>query len=364
MSSARAIRSVFEGKKVLVTGHTGFKGSWLSEWLVRLGAKVTGLSLPGEYRLFDQMNLAKRINDRRGDICDLFTINEIIYQTEPDFVFHLAAQALVRASYTNPLKTHATNVLGTANLLESMRIFGGACVVVCVTTDKVYRNRETDYAYREDDPLGGHDPYSASKAAAEIVIASYRDSFFSAGHPVRVASARAGNVIGGGDWAQDRLVPDCIRALEKKESIAVRNPDSTRPWQHVLEPLGGYLTLATALRLNPENSKLAGAFNFGPGLSSNRSVHDLVAEILKHWPGASWNAPDPTAPHEAGRLNLATDKALHLLGWKPAWDFEKTVARTVDWYQGQANGSDAVELCREQIEAYERASVASTKSSS
>jgi CDP-glucose 4,6-dehydratase len=261
----------------------------------------------------------------------------------------------VRVSYREPLDTYATNVAGIAHVLDSCRGLTNPCAVVCITTDKVYRNREIDYAYGEDDPLGGYDPYSASKAAAEIVIASYRDSFFPAGHPVRIASARAGNVIGGGDWAEDRLVPDCMRALKKGETIAVRNPGSTRPWQHVLEPLGAYLVLAEALQREPENAALASAFNFGPGADSNRPVRDLVAEIFKHWPGKSRHASDPSSPHEAGKLSLAIDKAHRLLGWKPVWSFEETIRRTVDWYRRHGAGASAAELCREQIELYRAA---------
>jgi CDP-glucose 4,6-dehydratase len=224
--------------------------------------------------------------------------------------------------------------------------------VICVTSDKCYRNHEQDQAYREDDPLGGHDPYSASKAAAEIVVASYRDSFFPADSAVRVASVRAGNVIGGGDWAEDRLVPDCIRALQKGEVILVRNPGSTRPWQHVLEPLSGYLTLAAALAREGSNSELCSAFNFGPAHGSTRSVRDLVAAILRHWPGKWQEAVNAAAPHEASKLNLAIDKAARLLKWKPVWSFDETVAQTVSWYRQNFAGGGAWDLTRAQIRKY------------
>ena len=352
----RAFRSAFEGKKVFVTGHTGFKGSWLSAWLVHLGADVTGFSLPGEMWLFDQLGLAKKISDQRGDIRDFPALQAAVAAAQPDFIFHLAAQSLVRVSYRQPVETYATNVLGTTHLLEACRALKNSCAVVCITTDKVYQNREWLHAYREDDPLGGHDPYSASKAAAEIVIASYRDSFFGPGSSVRLASARAGNVIGGGDWAEDRLVPDCVRALEKQQTVPMRNPASTRPWQHVLEPLHGYLTLAAALAADPADRALQSAFNFGPGLESNRTVRDLVAEILKHWPGEAKDISDPSAPHEAGKLNLATEKAFHLLGWQAAWSFPETVKKTVDWYRRHAAGASAWELCADQLKAYARAS--------
>lgn len=352
----RAFRSAFEGKKVFLTGHTGFKGSWLSAWLAQLGAEVTGLSLPGEYLLFDELNLAKKLDDLRGDIRDLATIRDAIEKTQPDFIFHLAAQAIVRTSYQQPLETYATNVMGTANLLEACRSLKKSCAVVCVTSDKCYRNNESGRAYGEDDPLGGHDPYSASKAAAEIVIGSYRDSFFLANGPVGLASARAGNVIGGGDWAEDRIVPDCIRALQKKESIAVRNPASIRPWQHVLEPLSGYLCLAAALSADPEHRVIQSGFNFGPSLESDRTVEELVAALLKHWPGKWRNTSDASAPHEAVRLSLATDKASRLLGWQPAWSFEETVKITIDWYRRHSEGTNAWELCIDQIKDYEKSS--------
>ncbi len=342
----------FSGKKIFLTGHTGFKGSWLSAWLTQLGAQVTGFSLPGEAPLFDQLGLGKKLQDLRGDIRDLPALQKAVAAAQPDIVFHLAAQALVRASYRQPVETYAVNVMGTAHLLEACRQLENPATVIGVTTDKCYQNREWLHAYREEDPLGGHDPYSASKAAAEIVIASYRDSFFGAESPVRLASARAGNVIGGGDWAEDRLVPDCMRALQKGERIRVRNPESTRPWQHVLEPLSGYLTLASVLAREPHNRALASAFNFGPQVSSNRSVRQLVEAILQHWPGLSEEIAETGAVHEAGKLNLAIDKAFHLLSWQPVWSFDETVQKTVEWYRQVGEGANAVAVTAAQIESY------------
>ena len=318
------------------------------------GAQVTGFSLPAldEPSLFEQLKLAKKVNDLRGDIRDLPTLQKALVAARPEFVFHLAAQPLVRASYRQPLETYAVNVMGTAHLLEACRSLPDRCAVLCITTDKCYLNRECHHAYVEDDSLGGHDPYSASKAAAEIVIASYRASFFPHQGPVRVASVRAGNVIGGGDWAEDRLVPDCIRALRKGEVIRVRNPESTRPWQHVLEPLSGYLVLAAALAAEQAEPALASAFNFGPCADANRPVRDLVAALLHHWPG-EWRAePDAGAPHEAGLLNLNIEKASRLLDWQPLWSFEKTVEQTVAWYRRHAQGAAAWDLTAEQIDSY------------
>ena len=352
----------FSGKRVLITGHTGFKGSWLSEWLMGLGAEVSGFALPAPTSpaLFHQLQLQERLARHEiGDIRDLDRVCDFVQKVEPDFVFHLAAQPLVRLSYSQPLETYSTNIMGTANVLEALRLAARPCSVVAVTTDKCYENREWLHAYREEDAMGGYDPYSASKGAAELVISSYRRSFFSASSGIRVASARAGNVIGGGDWALDRILPDCIRALCKGEAIPVRNKTATRPWQHVLEPLSGYLRLATALsfdgpsRIAPETFQ--SAFNFGPSLESNQTVHSLVLEILKNWPGRWEDKSDPSAPHEAEKLNLATDKAFHLLNWTPAWSFEEAVRHTVCWYQSSQafqSGEEFRRLTREQISAY------------
>ena len=272
LNTKNVFGGAFRGKRIFLTGHTGFKGAWLSEWLLGLGAEVTGFSLPPTTSpcLFEQLNLHARLNHFEGDIRDGGFLSKAIYDSDPDFVFHLAAQALVRDSYEKPEETFTVNAMGTLHLLEALRKLQKPCTAVLVTTDKCYENREWIYGYREEDKLGGHDPYSASKAAAEIIIHSYRASFFQ-NHPVRIASARAGNVIGGGDWAKDRIVPDCIRALQAAQPIPVRNKIATRPWQHVLEPLSGYLWLAAALSnpalVNSSGDKLASAFNLGPGMN-------------------------------------------------------------------------------------------------
>ncbi|MEY4488724.1 MAG: hypothetical protein RIQ79_1232 [Verrucomicrobiota bacterium] len=329
----------YRGKRVLITGHTGFKGAWLAEWLIQLGAEVTGFALPPptEPSLYNQLGLGSRLHHVAGDIRDLAAVRAVVAAARPDFIFHLAAQPLVRLSYEQPVETYATNIMGTVNVLEAVRLAARPCSVVIVTTDKCYENREWVHGYREEDAMGGYDPYSSSKGAAELVVSAYRRSYFSGPDAViRVASARAGNVIGGGDWALDRIVPDCIRALVAGNAIPVRNKVATRPWQHVLEPLSGYLWLGACLaspKLSPFHAKLASAFNFGPALASNRTVAELVQEILKHWPGEWVDKSDPSAVHEAKLLNLATDKAHHFLGWAPAWPFAETVARTVGWYR-------------------------------
>jgi CDP-glucose 4,6-dehydratase len=354
----------FRSKTVWVSGHTGFKGSWLTQWLLELGARVTGFSLPPPTRpaLFEQLELEDRINHQTADVRNLAAVTESIQAAQPDYVFHLAAQPLVRLSYEIPVETYDTNVMGTIHVLEALRTLEKPCMAVFITSDKCYENREWLYGYREEDALGGRDPYSSSKGAAEIAVSAWRRSFFSE-HPVRVASARAGNVIGGGDWAADRIVPDCIRALQENQPITVRNPASTRPWQHVLEPLSGYLWLA-ALLASPHDGQirpevLCSAFNFGPLHEANRTVGELVREVLKHWPGRSEDKGIAAgAVHEAGLLKLSTDKAYAMLGWSPTWDFRTTVAQTVKWYQ-QANATSESAAIRrmtqEQIEAYSAA---------
>ena len=374
---------VYNGKRVLVTGHTGFKGSWLCEWLLVLGAAVHGYALepPTKPSLFKQLKLAKRIKSHTiGDVRDLDSLVRTMRRVRPDFVFHLAAQPLVRLSYEKPVDTFETNVMGTVNVLEAARrVFGRtqfghqhsgysdfghqrSChsdsghqvSIICITTDKCYENKETKRPYREDDPMGGFDPYSCSKGCDELLIASYRRSFFgSPDSPVWVASARAGNVIGGGDWAKDRIVPDCMRSLSKGEAIPVRNKVSTRPWQHVLEPLGGYLTLGAALNSRMRFDDYAGGFNFGPDPKDNRTVKELVEEILK-WRHGKWvDRGDPHAVHEAGLLNLDIRKARRILGWKPRWNFSETVRQTVGWYSAIENGADPVETTQRQIEDYD-----------
>ena len=345
------------GRRVLLTGHTGFKGSWLALWLSELGAHVTGVGLAPDTNphLFAQLQLERRLQrDHLVDIRDAQLLAEIVAACEPEVVLHLAAQPLVRRSYRDPLGTWGTNVQGSLNLLEALKPLQRPCAVVMVTTDKVYANQEWDYGYRENDRLGGHDPYSARKAAAELAIASWRSSFVgTAAHQtphLAIATARAGNVIGGGDWAEDRIVPDAMRALAAGRPIPVRNPAATRPWQHVLEPLGGYLRLAEALAtagtssVSAENP-YAEAFNFGPALEANRPVRQLIETALQHWPGQWQDLSDAGAPHEAGRLHLQIDKAHHQLGWQPRWPFATTVQRTVGWYRQVASDPQAAERC-------------------
>jgi CDP-glucose 4,6-dehydratase len=362
-TSSAAFGNTYAGKKVLLTGHTGFKGAWLAEWLIALGANVTGYSIACEKdALFRELKLADRMMDERGDVRDLPAVTKLVATLRPDFVFHLAAQPLVRQSYLDPVETFTTNVTGSINVMEAVRVSGNRSAVIMVTTDKCYENREVDHAYRETDPLGGHDPYSASKAAAEIAIACYRKSFFEAENPPKVAlgSARAGNVIGGGDWAENRIVPDAIRSLRAGQSVPVRNKDATRPWQHVLDPLSGYLTLGAALwnRLAAEGpsagkKSVCSAFNFGPNPASNQTVRTVVDEVLKHWPGAWIDRHDTTAPHEAGLLKLNIEKADEVLGWRPVWNFEDAIAHTVDWYRRANAGENARVLTDQQIAQYQ-----------
>ena len=358
------------GRSVLLTGHTGFKGSWLSLWLLRLGAEIWGYALEPEpsSSLFRELNQDSRfrysvpglLHHNLGDLRDVRALQDLVQQSQPEVVFHLAAQPLVRRSYRDPIDTWATNLMGSLNLLEALKPLDHRCAVVMVTTDKVYANQEWDYGYREDDRLGGHDPYSASKAAAELAISSWRESFCGiAAHQtphLTIATARAGNVIGGGDWANDRIVPDAIRALAAGEPIPVRSPQATRPWQHVLEPLSGYLLLAERLAAAGDGAghPYADAFNFGPVLEANRSVRELVETALKHWPGNWHDLSDPAAPHEAGRLHLQIDKAHHQLSWRPRWDFATTVCRTVAWYRAVHEGSSALDCCLADLEAYQR----------
>lgn len=355
----------YRGKRVLLTGHTGFKGAWLAEWLLTMDAEVYGYALDPQSheQLFDILDLGPRLAwDVRADIRDRDRLQQTIDIIRPDIVFHLAAQPIVRLSYEIPISTFEVNTLGTAYLLDALRGIDYPCAVVCITTDKSYENREWPYSYREIDALGGYDPYSASKGCAEIIIASYRRSFFGPDHPVSVASARAGNVIGGGDWAPDRIVPDCFRAIKKGEAIPVRNKTATRPWQHVLEPLSGYLQLARTMATEhtPTISAMLGeGMNFGPTLASNKSVLKLVEELLRHAAGTWEDQSDPTALHEASKLNLAIDKAFHLLGWLPVWDFETTVEMTASWYIDQQQGVDAKHLCQSQIDSYARAACVS-----
>jgi CDP-glucose 4,6-dehydratase len=356
--------NVFKDRRVVVTGHTGFKGSWLTQWLLMLGAKVHGLALNPEphERLFGQLNLSTQLaSDVRHNILDLDFLTKFIADAKPEFVFHLAAQPLVRKSYEIPVETFATNVLGTVNVLESLRLYDAECTVVVVTTDKCYENREWLHAYREEDPMGGHDPYSASKGCAELAVSAYRRSFFSRDQRIKLASARAGNVIGGGDWAIDRIVPDVFRSLFSGKPVPIRNKTATRPWQHVLEPLSGYLCLAERLYSTTRHNQLGSysfcePFNFGPKVESNRTVLELVEEILKSQSGSWVDESNPDEPHEASKLNLAIDKAYHKLGWQPAWDFEETVRQTVAWYVACEQGEEIVAFTAAQIRGFQNAS--------
>lgn len=340
------------GRRVLVTGHTGFKGSWLVLWLLQMGAKVTGLSLPAEeVSLFRQARIDELVTHIEGDIRDMGVVEEAVRRADPEVVFHLAAQPLVRLSYDIPVETFATNVQGTVHVLDACRRAKDLKAIVCITSDKAYENREWVWPYRESDPMGGHDPYSASKGAAEIVIAAYRRSFFStAGGPL-LASVRAGNVIGGGDWALDRLVPDIIRALVAGERPMIRNPAAIRPWQHVLEALGGYLLIAESLAGGQEWA--AEAWNFGPADDDTQPVDWIADRICEAWGNTGWDRPDaPSGPHEAKILKLDCAKARTALGWRPAWGLEEALRRIVAWHRGQAGGEDARALSNQQIADY------------
>lgn len=330
--------SFWRGKRVLVTGHTGFKGSWLALWLQQLGAEVTGLALPPPTRpsLFEDADVAEGMVSIEGDIRSLETVQRVFAESRPDIVLHLAAQALVRVSYAQPVETYATNVLGTVHVLEAARHTDSVRAMVIITSDKCYENREWDRAYREDEPMGGYDPYSSSKGCAELVTAAYRRSFFTDGRAA-VASARAGNVIGGGDWAEDRLVPDIVKAFRAGRPVLIRHPRAIRPWQHVLEPLRGYLMLAE--QLWTEGRTYAEAWNFGPGPASHQPVQTVVESFCQRWGGAVRWEPDPAAhPHEAHVLRLDNTKAQSRLGWHPLLDLAEALDLTVEWYRAWEPG--------------------------
>lgn len=350
----------WRGRRVLLTGHTGFKGGWLATWLASLGAEVHGLSLAPATTpaLFDLIDLGARLGHHVLDVRDAAGVRALMSAVAPDVVFHLAAQPLVRVSYREPVDTFATNVLGTAHVLDACRDTATVEAIVCVTTDKCYENREWAWGYREEDALGGHDPYSASKAGAEIVAASYRQAYGpDAAGLARLATARAGNVIGGGDWSADRLVPDAVRAFTTGRPLAVRRPRATRPWQHVLVPLSGYLVLAERLL---ESRAVAEAWNFGPDDADVVPVATLLDRLVTAWGhSASWTVEcDDNGPHEAGLLKLDTSKARHALGWRPVWHLDEAVARTVEWYAAWhrgASGERLRELMLAQIADYEQA---------
>jgi CDP-glucose 4,6-dehydratase len=331
----------FHGKSVLVTGHTGFKGSWLALWLHRLGAQVTGYALdpPSDPSHFVAASIGDiLVEDVRGDIRDAEMMVDVVRRRVPDAIFHLAAQPIVRTSLKSPRETFDVNVIGTASVLDAVRLAGRPCAVVVATSDKCYDNNGQLWGFRENDPLGGHDPYSASKAAAELVVGAYRSSFFPSDrmdeHGVRLASVRAGNVIGGGDWARDRIVPDAVRALSLDDDLVVRNPNSIRPWQHVLEPLSGYLLLAGRLLAEDRPSAWTEAWNFGPSISDEAKVADLATALVTSWGSGRWTTPQDAAPDvEAKTLRIAIDKAMTTLGWRPRWHLDETVRRTVGWYR-------------------------------
>ena len=346
----------FKGKRVLITGDTGFKGSWLSLWLHDLGAQVFGFALPpeGPVSHFEQLGLSSLIDHVDGDVRDHESVRSVFDRAKPEIVIHLAAQPIVRRSYRDPKETFDTNVTGGVNVLEAVRESSTVHSLVFATSDKCYRNRETHVGYVETDELGGHDPYSASKAAAELVFSSYNDSFFRHRGDFGAASARAGNVIGGGDWAEDRIIPDCIRALARSEEIVIRSPRATRPWQHVLEPLSGYLVLAAKLLDNPADA--SGSWNFGPKRDSVHTVLDVVERSIEHWGSGSLRVEaSDTKMHEAGLLSLDCSKANSRLAWNPRWDFDQTLHNTLYWYRQQHDGTPAIELTRRQIKAYTEA---------
>lgn len=342
----------FKDKRILVTGHTGFKGGWLSIWLQMMGAKVTGFSLDPKDQegIFNVSGIKDLIHDVRGDIRDFDKLNQAFQKAKPEIVFHLAAQALVIDSYNNPLETFETNVQGTANVLEAIRQSDSVQSAVIITTDKCYENQEWVYGYRETDPMGGHDPYSASKGAAELVISSYQRSFLNQPDSPGIASARAGNVIGGGDWSNNRLVPDIFRALKSNEVVKVRNPNATRPWQHVLEPLGAYLLLSQKLYF--DKKQFSSAWNIGPFSQDVYTVKQVIEEILKNTKKGDWvDTSNPKQLHEANLLMLDISKAFKFLGWRPTLDFTSTVRMTSDWYMMNED-ADVLLFSKNQINEY------------
>lgn len=351
-------KQFWKGRKVFITGHTGFKGSWLSIWLSLLGSDVTGYSLdpPTKPNLFDESGISCLIQDIRGDLRIIDDLKATINRVSPEIVIHLAAQPIVRESYRDPIGTYLTNAIGTANLLEAVRDCQSVKVVLNVTTDKVYENREWIWGYREDESLGGYDPYSASKACSEIITSSYKRSFFNhdSRRTVGIATARAGNVIGGGDWAADRIIPDCIRAFNNGNKLSIRNPNSIRPWQHVLEPLSGYLVLCEKLYSDP--AKYSSSWNFGPNDDDAKTVEWIVKRVMKSWLNAPGYIIDKGEhPHEANFLKLDCSKAKIILGWKPKWDISKAIEKVVEWNIAYNSNRPCFEICKEQINAYEKA---------
>lgn len=347
----------WNGKRVLLTGHTGFKGSWLSLWLQSMGAQVVGYALapPTNPNLFEVAEVGKGMTSIIGDIRDLVHLRQVFVQHKPEIVIHMAAQALVRHSYVEPVETYSTNVMGTVNLLEAVRAADSVKAVVNVTSDKCYENREWVWGYRENEAMGGYDPYSNSKGCAELVTAAYRNSYFHpekyATHGVAIASGRAGNVIGGGDWAEDRLIPDIMRAITQGKSVNIRNPHAIRPWQHVLEPLSGYLVLAQ--KLYEEGVAYAEGWNFGPNDNDAKPVQWIVEKLTNAWgEGASWNIDEGDHPHEANYLKLDCSKAKMRLDWYPRWSLDEALAAIIDWHRACRDGYDMRNQTLLQIDAY------------
>jgi CDP-glucose 4,6-dehydratase len=358
-------RSFWKGRRVFLTGHTGFKGSWLSLWLDALGADVTGWALdpPTQPNLFEQAHVAQTLRSRRGDIRDFAQVKSALAECRPEVVIHMAAQSVVRRSYDDPIDTYSSNVMGTVHVLEAVRQLKGPCVIVNVTSDKCYDNREWVWGYRENEPMGGRDPYSNSKGCAELVTTAYRESFFPLDavdrHGVLLASARAGNAIGGGDWTSDQLIPDLIRAFVARRSCLIRNPAAIRPWQFVLEPLRGYLMLAE--RLSEGNIRFASGWNFGPAEGDAKPVSWIADELVSSWgEGASWTQDPAVHPHEAHYLKLDTSKARQDLGWRPLLPLKSGLQWIVEWYRALEGGDDIQRLTRAQIERYETVPLAAT----
>jgi CDP-glucose 4,6-dehydratase len=348
--------NVFKDKTVLVTGHTGFKGSWLCIWLKELGANVVGYALEPytDKDNFVVTGLQGKITHIIEDVRDFHALRKVFEEYQPEFVFHLAAQPIVRESYVSPKETYDINIGGTVNVLECCRLTDSVRVIINITSDKCYENKEWVWGYRENDPMGGYDPYSSSKGCSELVTAAYRKSFFNPDdfkvHEKSLASARAGNVIGGGDWQKDRIIPDCIRALESDKPIEIRNPKAIRPWQHVLEPLSGYLLLASRMYEDPQ--KFCGAWNFGPNYDSIIPVGEVADKVVAHWGNGSWiDLSNENEPHEARLLSLDISKAKSYLKWIPLWDTEKAIEQTVDWYK-EYKKKDPYRICVNQIEEF------------
>ena len=346
--------SFWKDKNVIITGHTGFKGSWLAFWLAKLGVQVTGYALDQltSPNLFNTLQIKELIKDHRHDIRDLSALKNVIRSTKPEIIIHMAAQSLVKESYKDPVGTYTTNVIGTMNLIEAARSCDSIRVILIITSDKCYENREIHYGYKETDPMGGHDPYSSSKGCAELVTMAYRRSFFSDDSAVAIASARAGNVIGGGDWARDRIIPDAMRAFNGKKTLQVRNPIAVRPWQHVLEPLSGYMVLCENMWNQP--SQYSEGWNFGPVDESVCTVEEIIKRVAEYWGDqADWVKSNGEHPHEATLLKLDITKAKKQLGWEPKWDLDTALEKTVSWYKNYYNGEDIHVMSLQQIEKYQ-----------